>query len=278
MLLPMGSRVHVLGTAQDGGFPHAGCACVSCSAARADPRLARRVSCIGVVGENGRCLLVDATPDFGEQIAELARVAGRERPGVDALVLTHAHIGHYLGLALLGREAMSARGMVAHCTTRMGQFLRGNRPWSHLLERGEIVLRTLSPGMPLRFDGVELHAFLTPHRAEDTDTIGLEIRGPRRTLVYVSDTDVFPPPLEARIREADVALIDGTFYDRDELPHREILEIKHPFVVESVRRFADARTEIHFIHLNHSNALLSADPPVLPEGFAVARDGQVFDL
>jgi pyrroloquinoline quinone biosynthesis protein B len=274
----MGSRVHVLGTAQDGGFPHSGCACASCAAAREDPRLRRCVSCIGVVGVSGRCLLVDATPDFGDQVAALAREAGRERPGVDGIVLTHAHIGHYLGLAFLGREAMSTQGVVVHCTARMGQFLRENRPWSHLLERGEIELDTLEPGSPLTFDGIEIHAFLTPHRAEDTDTIGLEIRGPTRTLVYVSDSDVFPPPLEARIRAADVALIDGTFYDREELPHREILAIKHPFVVETVERFADAPTAIHFIHLNHTNALLSGDPPALPDGFAVAHEGQVFEI
>lgn len=274
----MGSSVHVLGTAQDGGFPHAGCACSACAAAREDPALGRLVSCIGIVGESGRTLLVDATPDFSTQIAALARAAGRDEPAADAIILTHAHIGHYLGLALLGREAMSSRAVPVHGTKRMVDFLGRNRPWSHLIERGEIRIDILEPGAPLRFDGVEVHAFLTPHRAEDTDTIGLEIRGPERTLVYMSDSDVFPPPLEVRIRAADVALIDGTFYDRNELPHREILEVKHPFVVESVKRFADARTEICFIHLNHTNALLSADPPALPPGFAVAREGQAFAI
>ena len=84
-------------------------------------------------------------------------------------------------------------------------------------------LETIEPGTPLCFDGIEVHAFLTPHRGEDTDTIGLEFEGPTRRLLYVSDADVFPPELARRIREADVALIDGTFYDRDELPNREIL-------------------------------------------------------
>ena len=94
----MSVTVHVLGTAQDGGFPHAGCGCASCDGARKDPARARRVSCIGVVGESGKCLMVDATPDFAEQQAALAAAAGREPPHVDALILTHAHIGHYLGL------------------------------------------------------------------------------------------------------------------------------------------------------------------------------------
>ena len=59
------------------------------------------MSCIGVVGETGKCLMVDATPDFAAQLVELSKAAGRTPPGVDAMILTHAHIGHYLGLALL---------------------------------------------------------------------------------------------------------------------------------------------------------------------------------
>jgi len=274
----MTATVHVLGTAQDGGFPHAGCACTSCEAARENPSLRRRVSCIGIVGETQRCLIVDATPDFSSQIADLSRAAGRTTRGVDAVILTHAHIGHYLGLALLGREAMSAEGVPVYCTPSMGRFLETNRPWSHMITRHEIELKTIQPGQPLQFDGVEIHAFLTPHRSEDTDTIGLDIQGPGKRVLYVSDADVFPPPLADRIREADVALIDGTFHDRDELPHREILEVRHPFVAESVKRFADAEGQVIFIHLNHSNALLSPTPPRLAAGFRIAEEGEMFDL
>jgi pyrroloquinoline quinone biosynthesis protein B len=270
--------VHVLGTAQDGGFPHAGCDCPSCAGARADPKRRRRVACIGVVGASGQRLLVDATPDFADQIADLAVAAGARCPGLEALVLTHAHVGHYVGLAMLGREAMSVRDLPVHCTPGMRRFLVANRPWSHLVERGEIRIETLNPGETLAFDGVRIDAFLTPHRGEDTDTIGLEVHGPRRRLVYVSDADVFPPSLTARIAEADVALIDGTFFDRGELPHREILEVKHPFVRESLQRFKDAKGEVRFIHLNHTNALLSDDPPPLPEGFGVAREGDSYVL
>ena len=101
-------------------------------------------------------------------------------------------------------------------------------------------------------------------------------------ITLTSDSDVFPPPLEARVRGADVALIDGTFYDREELPHREILEIKHPFVVESVARFADASTEIHFIHLNHTNPALDpnseASKAIEAAGLKVAVEGDRYPL
>lgn len=274
-------RVIVLGSVQDGGFPHAGCGCAGCAAAREHPRLRRRVASIGIVGATGRTLLVDATPDLGEQMAALAAEAARERMPPDLLLLTHAHIGHYLGLAYLGREAIDARRLPVHCTQQMAAFLRKNRPWSHLVERGQIDLQPLTPGSPFAFDGVELNAFLSPHRGEDTDTLGFEIQGPERTLVYVSDADVLPPALVERITEAHVALVDGTFYARDELPHRDILAVRHPFVKDSLKTLAKAQGEVWFTHLNHSNPLLHPDParrPALPERFGVAHEGQVFPL
>jgi pyrroloquinoline quinone biosynthesis protein B len=277
----MGARLVVLGTVQDGGFPHAGCVCVACADARRVPAHARRVSSVGLVGTTGRTLLVDATPDFPAQAAALAAAAGRERIAPDVIVLTHAHVGHYVGLAWLGREAMGTKGLTVRCTGAMAAFLRTNRPWSHLVERGEVSLERLQPGDPLAFDGLEVRAFLSPHRGEDTDTLGFEITGPTREALYVSDADVFPPALVDRIRGVDVALVDGTFYGPDELPHRDILAVRHPFVKDSVRSLGGGRGEVWFTHLNHSNPLLRPEPaarPVLPRGFGVAHEGQSFDL
>jgi pyrroloquinoline quinone biosynthesis protein B len=271
----------VLGTAQDGGLPHAACACPACSAARAEPRLARRVASLGLVGASGRTLLVDATPDFVEQSARLSESARRERRLPDLLLLTHAHVGHYLGLAWLGREAADAKALPVRSTQRMAEFLKGNRPWSHLVERRQIVLEPLRPGEPFEFDGLTVAAFLSPHRGEDTDTLGFEITGRTRRLVYVSDADVLPPALVERLCDADVALVDGTFFSPDELPHRDILQVRHPFVRDSVVSLAAARGEVWFTHLNHSNPLLHPDAarrPSLSPPFGVAFDGQTFAL
>ncbi|MDJ0974491.1 MAG: MBL fold metallo-hydrolase [Planctomycetota bacterium] len=271
--------VHVLGTAQDGGFPHAGCDCFSCEAARKDRSLRRRVASIGIVGATGQCLIVDATPDFPAQMSLLGEAAGREGPSIDAVLLTHAHIGHYLGLAFLGREVINADRVPVYCTRSMEQFLRTNRPWAHLVERNDVEIRSIRPGEPLNFDGVEIEAFLTPHRAEDTDTIMLDVRGPEKRLVYISDTDFFHDGLVSRACEADVALLDGTFYSHDEIKHREILEVKHPAVKESFPLFEGAKGTIYFTHLNHTNALLHPTrAPDLPDGFALANDGMSFTL
>ena len=64
-------------------------------------------------------------------------------------------------------------------------------------------------------------------------------------------------PVEEWIAGVDVALLDGTFYSGAEIPGREMAEIPHPFVVESLERFAGLpraeRGKVWFVHLNHSN-------------------------
>ncbi len=84
----------------------------------------------------------------------------------------------------------------------------------------------------------------------------------------------------------DIAYLDGSFFDNAELPSRDMSEIPHPFIVESLERFADLPTEerskIRFIHLNHSNPAHEADSDarwiILDSGMAVAVKGERVSL
>src|SRR5262249_40252317 len=133
---PTAGDVHaiVLGIAQDGGVPHIGCTQELCVAARRDPAKRQRVASLGLV-DGERRFLIDATPDLASQLESLnadRAVPDRARP-VDGILLTHAHMGHYLGLLYLGREALGARAVLVHATPRMARFLRENGPWSQLV-------------------------------------------------------------------------------------------------------------------------------------------------
>src|SRR5947209_14989246 len=97
-LLAVTIYTQVLGIAQDGGYPQAGCERPDCAAAWNHAKLRQRVASLAIVDGEHRWL-IDATPDFASQ---LHSAGGR----LDGILLTHAHIGHYLGLAQLGREAM----------------------------------------------------------------------------------------------------------------------------------------------------------------------------
>jgi pyrroloquinoline quinone biosynthesis protein B len=287
----------VLGTAQDGGLPQIGCDEALCARARREPDFARmRSSLLLVDPAGGARFLVDAGPDLAHQV-ELARgePAGRALPGprpalFEGILLTHAHWGHYAGLAELGRESYGARGVPVLASARMAGFLRSNGPWSLLVDTGAIELRELVPG-----EEVELSPWLAvtplavPHRDEFSDTLAFLVRGPRRTLLYLPDIDKWERwerPIEELLRAVDVALLDGSFFADGEIPGRSMAEIPHPFVEESLARFSalDARTraKVFFTHLNHTNPLCDpaseASAAVRAAGMGVAREGVRIEL
>ena len=281
--------VTVLGIAQDGGVPHVGCTRPCCVEARRSGR-GFSPACLGIVDcTSGAELLIEATPAVE---AQLARWHGdRERRGnpVDAVLLTHAHIGHYLGLAHFGREVAATSSLPVYGTARLVEFLRANGPWSQLVELGQILPQVCEPELPFTpLPGLTVTAVRVPHRDEFSDTVAYRIRGEHKTLLFVPDVDAWsksPGLLERLVDGVDLAFLDGTFWDGRELPGRNMLEIPHPAIVDTMRRLAARALErpgvFRFLHLNHTNPLLR-DPELVRRleaaGFALAREGEVHEL
>jgi len=283
--------LRVLGSAQDGGFPHAACSCDRCELARNDPQTERLVASIALVGSDGRVFLVDATPDIRRQLDRLRDLkpgGGRvDRTPIDGVFLTHAHLGHYTGLGFLGFEAIHAQETPLYATTRMVDFLSANGPWSQLIDLRNVLPLKMTPGEPLVLDaGLSVTAFRVPHRDEFADTVGYLFAGPERRVFYVPDTDGWEhweTPLEEWLdrQRVDIAIVDGTFFSMGELPGRDVSEIGHPLVVDTIERLRDrvddGSLRVFFTHFNHSNPVLDADGArrreVEAAGFEVLDDG-----
>ncbi len=289
---PNAPFVLVLGIAQDGGLPQAGCRQPHCERAWTDPRERRLVSSLAIVDpESGERWLIDATPDFREQLRVIEQVAPRPNgPNLDGIFLTHAHIGHYAGLIHLGREVMGARRMPVYAMPRMEQFLRTNGPWEQLVTLGNIEPRALAHRSPVRLNArISVIPILVPHRDEYSETVGFVIEGPSGSALYIPDIDKWEKwdtPIESVIADVDIALLDGTFYADGELPGRSMADIPHPFIVETLSRFsrlpASERNKLHFIHLNHSNPALNRGSTARAEiekaGSRVAEEGMRIGL
>jgi pyrroloquinoline quinone biosynthesis protein B len=294
--LPEGPIVLILGTAQDGGFPHAGCYGPHCKAARRHPELRRLVASLGVLfPREGLRYLVDATPDIRPQLDALEAASPRGplwrgRDPVDGILLTHAHIGHYLGLAFLGYESIHTTGVEVYCTPAMAGFLATNAPWDQLVRLENIVPVKVPYEHALRLHPrLEISPVKVPHRDEYADTVGWILRGPEKSLLYVPDTDSWEewdPPLLQRLEGIDIAVLDATFYSTDELPGRPVSAIGHPLVERSMDLLEPlvraGRLEVYFTHLNHSNLALDPSGPaartIEERGFRIAREGQRIPL
>ena len=275
-----GPHVLVLGVAQDGGHPQPGCKQACCHASDVATHL---TTCVAVI-DGKRGWLLDAGPDFPQHLQRLDR-AGVELAGI---MLTHGHIGHYTGLMYLGREAMDTRALPVWAAPRLAAYLRGNGPWEQLVAVGNIELMEIRAGIELTA-AVRVEAFDVPHRDEYSETVGFRVVGPHSSLLYAPDTDDWEdwsPSVEQYVSEVDVALLDATFFDTNELPTRDLSEIGHPLVVDSLARFGvlsdNDRAKIRFTHLNHSNPLLRPDSEesirVARAGMSVAIEGDVYAL
>jgi pyrroloquinoline quinone biosynthesis protein B len=284
--------VVVLGIAQDGGFPQAGCSKVCCKAAWTDSSRRRSVASLAIVdpGTHQRWL-IDATPDFREQLRRLDEVApAGSSPGLDGIFLTHGHIGHYTGLMQLGREVMGAKGVPVYAMPRMRKFLETSGPWDQLVKLGNISLRSLATTGPIILnDRLSVMPLLVPHRDEYTETVGFVIRGPSHAVLYLPDIDKWDKwstPLTEALAGVDVAYLDGTFYSDGEIPGRNMAEIPHPFVVETLALLAplplEQRAKVRFIHLNHTNPALNsagnASRQLSEAGLLVAVEGERIGL
>jgi pyrroloquinoline quinone biosynthesis protein B len=240
------------------------------------------------VASDGRRFLIDATPDLPRQITGF--------PAIDGLVLTHGHMGHVAGLLWFGREAMATREVPVWLGERLESFLTTNEPWASLFREGHLVARRLRDGEP-----VPLGADLTiaplpvPHRDEWSETYAVRVEGPRRSLLWLPDIDRFgEEELSSLLADVDLAFLDGTFWSPEELPGRDLDEIPHPLVGDTVDLLIRIRPacEVCFVHLNHTNPLWDADSEATrllraaleaagvasPGGSPVAEEGGVFEL
>jgi pyrroloquinoline quinone biosynthesis protein B len=280
---PAGVEAVVLGVAQDGGVPHLGCRQELCVRARRDPSARKLVASLGLVDHAaGRRIVIDATPDFAAQVDRLGGLP-------DAILLTHAHIGHYLGLAQLGREVLGARRVPVYCTPSMADFLRKNGPWKRLVALENIEIREVEAGTEVELTpSLRATPIRVPHRDEDSDTVAWIVAGPHRQLLWLPDIDKWEKwdrSIASLVSERRLlAFVDGTFFSADEIPGRSIRDIPHPLVPETVVRFGAAPqppAKVLFVHLNHTNRLLwdaGARRDLERKGFGIAREGERFPL
>lgn len=287
-----GISLIILGTVQDAGSPHIACKKDCCANLFENPDPNRKVVSLGVIDhQNQQSFLFEATPDITDQVKLLKRNASWEAQELpDGIFLTHAHIGHYSGLIYLGKEGTNATGVPTYVMPKMKTYLEENGPWSQLVTQSNIDLHPIENGTMLSMNSnLKVIPLQVPHRDEFSETVGYKIIGPKKSALFIPDIDKWEKwktNIINVIKTVDYAFLDATFYDGDELNTRDISHIPHPFVIESMELFNNLsfseKKKIHFIHFNHTNALLDLNSDtsktVLKKGFNIAQFKQHFEL
>ncbi len=279
----------VLGTVQDGGYPHPGCDKACCQMFYQGKEKKHYVSSLALIDPiTKQRFLFDCTPDFTAQLHNLNAIFPPDSSLFDGIFLTHAHIGHYTGLMYLGKEAMNTKHIVVYLTLDFYEFLDQNGPWSLLQKNDNISLMSLVTGEPFQLnEHITITPFFVPHREEFSKTVGYKISYGSKNIIFIPDIDKWQKwdkDIVQLVKGNDLLFIDGTFYNSNELPGRDMSQIPHPSIEESMTLFKDLssadKAKIHFIHLNHTNPALikgsKEQKEVEQNGFHIAQEGEIF--
>ena len=280
----------VLGTIQDGGIPHMGCSKECCTNYFENKSKRIGVSSIGVSNFKYETnYIVDATPDVNFQLQALI---GNKNPSekLDGIFLTHAHMGHYAGLLNFGRESLNNNNIPVYLMPKFFDFISNNGPWDQLVSLNNIKLQRIYDNEKvILHNNLSFTPILVPHRDEYSETVGYLIKGNRKRALYIPDIDKWAKwniSITEMIKNVDYAFLDGTFFDEKEINNRDISEIPHPFIIESLELFNNLenidKAKVYFIHLNHTNPVLNKNSEeykrVILSGFKVAEPGMEFVL
>ena len=287
-LPPKNPFIVVLGIAQDAGYPQIGCD-KECCKKYWDKKIAKqKVSCLALFDPlTNQKWIFDATPDL---TAQLHDVDVMQKGNLSGIFLTHAHIGHYTGLMYLGKEALNTKEIPVYVMSRMHGYLKNNGPWSQLINLNNIKLQNLKADSSIKLtDKISITPILVPHRDEFSETVGYSIKTENKTVLFIPDIDKWQKwdrDIRQLAKSHDYLFIDGTFYKDGELPGRNMSEVPHPFVQESMElfkgMFSNEKQKIWFIHFNHTNPLIDKSSKeykdVKSKGFNVAIEGSRITL
>jgi pyrroloquinoline quinone biosynthesis protein B len=303
-------KIRVLGAGAGGGFPQWNCNCHNCSRIRQGAMNGRRrtQSSIAVSSDGANWVLFNASPDIRTQLENFPGAHprhGLRDSGIKAILLIDSQIDHTTGLLML-RE--STRPLEIYCSEMVRQDLTTGFPVFTMLEH---YCKVNHHPVPLDGSGFEIpgiadlrffsHALVSkappysPHRHDPHpgDNIGVVVEqiSTGKKLYYAPGLGEIEPHVYAAMRGADCLLVDGTFWQHDEMARAGIceklaLEMGHlpqsgpGGMIETLAGAARGRKIL--IHINNTNPILDEDSPerkTLDEaGIEVAYDGLEIDL
>lgn len=252
-------------------------------------------SSVAVSADGSQWLLLNASPDIGEQFAANAILhpQGLRGSPMRSVVLTNGDIDHIAGLLTL-RERTA---FTIHATSTTHDILDQNAVFKvldpDLVERRHMVLD--EPFSPL--PGLEVTAFAVPGKDAlfmegmnptvgimGGQTVGLKIKDANSLFYYIPGCAEIPDWLVGKLAEADLLFFDGTVWENDDMIRSGTGEktgsrMGHVAISGaggSLERLARIEARRVYIHINNTNPILregAARTTVIDAGWEIAHDG-----
>ena len=298
-------RVIVLGAGAGGGFPQWNSAGPGCLRARAGDNAApqRSQASIAVSADGQNWLLVNASPDLRQQIAETPALHPRtgilRNSPIGAVLLTGAEVDTIMGLLhLRERQAFDLFG------TAQTLAVLDENPIFRALNPEFVIRRAIATDLAFDVLGISVTAYTLPGKVplfaeagedpgvtEDGETIGIAVAAGGKTLHYIPGCAMMTPALRERLAGAACVMFDGTLFTDDEMIRmgagpktgRRMGHMPMTGAGSTLEAFAKIPVGRRiFIHINNTNPALLADSPERAQlsaaGWEVAQDGMEIHL
>lgn len=254
------ARVTFLGTGTSHGVPMIGCRCAVCRST--DPHDRRSRPSIHIAVADGPSLLVDTATDLR------AQALANDITRVDAVLFTHAHADHVMGLDEVRRfNVLSGRRIPMYADARTGAELRRIFAYAFdppAFQGGGIPEVSLHPiDGPLAVQGLEVVPVPVMHGP--TPVLGFRVG----RFAYLTDCNAIPEPSFALLEGLDVLVLDALRHK----PHPTHFSLAEAVAVAT--RIGARQT--FFTHICH-DLPHAATNAALPAGMALAFDGQTIDV
>jgi phosphoribosyl 1,2-cyclic phosphate phosphodiesterase len=249
-------RLTFLGTGTSHGVPMIGCTCDVCRSS--DPRDRRWRPSIYLEGASG-AVLVDTGPDLRAQ----ALAYGVTR--VDAILYTHGHADHVVGLDEVRRFNALQRGEIPCYADRL-TIEEVTRMFGYVFDpctpKGggvpQVRLTEVEHGVPRRVAGLDVLPLTVYHG--ERPVLGFRV-GP---FAYLTDCSRIPDETWPHLQGLDVLVLDA-LRERPHPTHFSLAE-----AVDAATRLGARQT--YFTHICH-DLPHEATCARLPAGMALAYDG-----
>jgi pyrroloquinoline quinone biosynthesis protein B len=303
-------HIRVLGSAAGGGFPQWNCNCPNCNGVRTGSIKAtpRTQSSIAVSSNAVDWVLFNTSPDLLAQLAAfpaLQPARAIRDTAIKAIVFMDSQIDHTTGLLML-REGCPHE---IYCSDMVFEDLSTGFPlfemlkhWNGGINRHPIPL----DGNSFSIAGIENLSFTaipvtgkappySPHRndAHVGDNIGIKVTDDisGKAVFYAPGLGEITDQTRLLMSEADCLLIDGTFWEEDEmrvvgLGEKKAADMGHlpqsgaGGMLDVLRPMNKPRKIL--IHINNTNPVLNEESDqrqrVLDEGVEVSYDGMEVEL